>query len=291
MPVLPAALRDLLDVLRCPLCREPLDAATGGLRCPAGHAFDASRAGYVSLLGGGGAVSGDDDAMARARERFLGTGAYAPLLQALGDLAAEHVRAVGAAPAAAGAAPTLLDVGCGPGYYLAGALERFPSARGLGLDTSTRSLRFAARAHPRAAACGADVFAPLPLQDDAADLVLDVFAPRHGAEFARVLRPDGALLVARPAADHLLELREAVPGMVSVDPRKEERLHSALDPWFTTVEQREVRFALPLTPERARDLVAMTPSARHVDPTDLDQALPAGTTVTVAVLVSAHRPR
>jgi 23S rRNA (guanine745-N1)-methyltransferase len=289
----PAALLSALAVLRCPICGQVLTAVERSLRCPQRHSFDVARAGYVSLLGGRGAISGDDDEMARARDRFLSGGAYAPLLAAIGDLAAASVPAL-AAPGA-----MVLDAGCGPGYYLGGLLDRFENARGLGFDTSARSLRFAARAHPRAAAYTGDVFAPFPVADDAIDLLIDVFAPRHPEEFARVLRPDGALLVARPAADHLAELRDAVPGMVAMDPRKEERLHEALEPLFTRIDQRSVSFELALDPDRARDLVAMTPSARHVTPEELATRLAgsppdaggAALTVTVSVLISVHRPR
>ena len=279
----PAALISLLDVLRCPACEGALDVDGRALQCPRRHSFDLARAGYVSLLGGGGAVSGDDDEMARARDRFLGTGTYEPLLDAIGDLAQQEAAALGTAPArtdpsgiptpAPAPAPTILDAGCGPGYYLAGLLDRFPTARGLGFDTSARSLRFAARAHERAAVYTGDVFAPFPLADESADLLLDVFAPRNPAEFARVLRPQGRLVVVRPTGAHLAELREIVPQMVSVDPRKEERLHAALDPFFATTAQRELTYRVHVDESRIRDLIAMTPSARHVEEAPLAAAL------------------
>lgn len=300
----PAPLLAWLDALRCPQCAAPLAEHEGSLRCAERHSFDLARAGYVSLLGGGGAISGDDDEMARARQRFLDTGAYDPLRTALADLAARTVPALeagasaqtrtgsGTLPGTAGG-PSILDMGCGPGHYLSTLLDRFPAARGLGVDTSARSLRFAARAHDRAAAVLGDVFAPFPLAADSVDVLLDVFAPRNAAEFARVLRPEGALLVARPAEDHLAELRSLVPGMVDVDPRKEERLHAALDPHLQEVAREELRFPLALTGQAARDLVAMTPSARHVDPA-ATAVVPDGEEtleVTLAVRLSAHRPR
>lgn len=316
----PDALLDALDILRCPTCGAQLTVRDRSLRCPQRHTFDIARAGYASMLSGGGAISGDDDEMARARERFLASGAYGPLLAAIGELAEAAVPALtseppdpsrspgpsapdvpdpSAVPDANGAAPTLLDMGCGPGYYLAGLLDRFEGARGLGIDTSARSLRFAARAHERAAACSADVFAPFPLVDDSIDLLIDAFAPRHPAEFARVLRPSGALVVARPGSDHLAELREAIPSMVAMDPRKEERLHAALDPFFTSGRQRTVRYDLPLDVEGVKDLVAMTPSARHVRPGALEEIIEQLRTscgsdpfsVTISVLVSSHHPR
>lgn len=272
----PAALTSWLEALECPHCRGALRLVERSLRCPRGHSFDLARAGYVSLLTGAPATSGDDDAMARARNDFLATGAYAPLREAITGLGPDTAEAV-------------LDIGGGTGYYLEGLLEARPAAQGLVVDTSVRALRFAASAHDRAAAAAWDVFSRFPLRDAAVDLVLDVFAPRHPAEFARVLRPGGHLLVVRPAPDHLAALRAAVPGMVGVDPLKEERLHTALDPLFTVEEVRRVRFPAALTAPAARDLVAMTPSARHVEPAALEAIL-AGT-VTVSVVASLHRRR
>ena len=282
---LPAALTAVLDLLRCPRCGEQLAPADGSLRCPARHTFDVARAGYASLLTGNAATSGDDDEMARARDRFLDSGAYAPIRDLITELVVGHA----GARSAEGAPPAVLDVGCGTGYYLAGVLERLSSARGLGLDTSTRALRFAARAHERAAAASWDVFAPFPLRDAGVEVLLDVFAPRNPTEFARVLMPGGVLVVVRPAPDHLTQLGEVVPGMVSLDPHKEERLHRVLDPLFSTERTEELRYPVDLSTASARDLVRMTPSARHVDAEQLEAAVPSDLTVTVSVVASSHR--
>lgn len=276
---LPPALESFLDVLRCPLCRGRFRAEGGSLRCPAGHTFDVARQGYVSLLTGSRATSGDDAAMVQARQRFLATGGYAPIREALAGLAAEALPEDG----------TVVDIGCGTGYYLTGVLDRLPGARGLGVDASTRALRAAARAHPRAAAACFDAFRPFPLEDHAVDVLLDVFAPRNPPEFHRVLRPTGRLVVARPADGHLKELRERVPGMVAIDPDKEQRLQRALDPCFEAEGTRHVDYAVPLSRQEAVDLVGMTPSARHLTDDDLADALPGQ--VTVSVLVTSYRPR
>ncbi|MFE9924849.1 methyltransferase domain-containing protein [Streptomyces sp. NPDC005774] len=283
MPVsLPPALALSLDLLRCPTCRtHRLYPDRSALRCLAGHAFDIARHGYAGLLTGTRATSGDDAAMAQARDRFLSTGTYAPIGKAVARLAAD------AAPEQA----TVVDVGCGTGYYLAGVLDQLPGARGLGLDTSVRALRSAARAHDRAAAAAWDVFRPFPLASGVADVVLDVFAPRNPTEFHRVLRPAGRLVVVRPTGQHLAELRDRMHAMVTVDPAKEQRLHRTLDPFFEAVLTEQVHYTVPLTQQEALDLVGMTPSARHVSRADLadDGLLP--DRVTVSVLATAYRPR
>src|SRR5688572_20694208 len=117
----------------------------------------------------------------------------------------------------------ILDLGAGTGWYLARVLERLPGRQGLALDLSKHALRRAARAHPRIGAVACDAWAPLPLRDGVAALVLSVFAPRDGAEIARVLRPGGALVVVTPTDRHLEPLVSKL-GLLTVDERKEERI-------------------------------------------------------------------
>ncbi len=284
MPVpLRPALEPLLDLLRCPTCQARLrpDPGRGALRCPAGHTFDIARHGYVGLLTGARATSGDDADMVRARDRFLATGKYGPVRRTVARLAAGAVPGQGA----------VVDVGCGTGHYLAGVLDHLPGAHGLGLDTAARALRSAARAHARAAAATWDVFRPFPLRDGAADVVLNVFAPRNPSEFHRVLRSTGRLVVARPTGRHLAELRGRVPAMVTIDPAKERRLHRALDPFFAAAVTERVEYVTPLTRPEALDLMGMTPSARHLSRADTDDGVPLPDRVTVSVLVTAYEPR
>lgn len=283
MPVssFPPALEPFLVLLRCPVCRALLRPTSGALICPAGHTFNIARHGYVSLLTGARATSGDDADMARARDRFLATGKYEPIRQALAR------RVVDAVPGRG----TVVDIGGGTGYYLAGVLEQLPSTRGLVLDTSVRALRAATRSHERAAAATWDVFRPFPLADGTADVVLDVFAPRNPSEFHRVLHPTGRLVVVRPTGRHLAELRSQLPAMVTVDPAKEQRLHRALTPFFESAGTELVEYATSLTGLEAQDLVRMTPSARHLSCADLAEYGPLPNEVTVSVLATAYRPR
>lgn len=283
MPISPSpALTRFGKLLRCPTCGKlPLHSARGALCCPAGHAFNIARHGYVSLLSSTRPTSGDDAAMVQARDRFLTTGGYAPIRRSVNHLASAAV------PQDA----VVVDVGCGTGYYLAGVLDELPDAHGLGLDSSVRALRSAARSHERATAATWDVFRPFPLADSVADVILDVFAPRNPSEFHRVLRPGGRLVVVRPTERHLAELRARIHGMVTIDHEKEQRLHRALDPHFEPIITQQVEYPMWLAGIGARDLIAMTPSARHVSDDDRDGEDSLPDRVTVSVLVTAYRPR
>ena len=280
-PALPAR---AVDLLACPVCGAGLTADAASLRCPIGHVFDRARQGYVTLLPPGHrSPSGDDAAMVADRVAFLGAGHYGGLTRALGDA----VLADGPPPR------SLLDLGGGTGAHLGGVLDRLPDAVGVVVDSSRYAARRAARAHTRALAVVADGWARLPVRDAVHDRVLVVFAPRGGAEIARVLRPDGRLVVATPEAEHLAEVVEPL-GLLRVDPDKEARLSAALDPHLDPVATAVYRARLRLDHAAVRALVGMGPHARHRSREELAEAvagLPEPLSVGVAVRLGTYLRR
>lgn len=192
-----------MTILTCPVCGGALDAGEKTRRCPAGHCFDrAAKGGYVHLLRQsrrGSAEPGDSPEMCRMRTQFLERGYY----QMLRDAVEEAVEELSPA--------SVLDAGCGEGYYTAGAaaaLRRLPHETALaGIDLAKTALRHAGRVCPDAELAVASIF-ELPAADDSVDLVTHLFAPPADAEFARVLRPGGVLLTVGPGARHLWGLKE-----------------------------------------------------------------------------------
>jgi 23S rRNA (guanine745-N1)-methyltransferase len=283
--ILAPMLADVLPLLRCPHCGRSLAAGEASVRCPAGHSFDIARQGYLSLLPGDARLgSADTAAMVAARERFLGAGHFDPLAEAL---TAEASRALAAGPDGA-----VLDLGAGTGRYLARALEQAPGRAGLALDLSKHALRRAARAHGRVGAVAADAWRRLPVRDAAIALALSVFAPRNGAELARVLQPGGTLIVVTPSDRHLSELIDVL-GLLKVDEHKRARLAAHLDPHLRPARETELEWTLELGHAEVRDIVTMGPSARHADPAVLERgiaALPEPVAVTASVQISAWLP-
>ncbi len=235
-----------LDWTRCPNCHEPLAPEGRTLRCGNAHSYDLARQGYVNLLGHAAPANADTPDMLDARARFLGAGHYDPIADAVSD---------------AVVGDRIVEVGAGTGFYLAHCLDRHPAAEGLATDVSVAAGRRAARSHPRAAAIVADTWAGLPLRDGSVDTMLCVFAPRNPAEFARVLRPGGRLVVAQPLPEHLAGLR-ARYGLLGVGEGKTERLGAAFPGW-DAASPVEVRRQADLTADEVRDLIAMGPNAFH----------------------------
>ncbi len=264
------ALREAIALLRCPHCGDVLRHEGSAVRCPAGHAFDVARQGYLNLLPGGArAGTADTSEMVAARAAFLAAGHYRPLAEAL-------ARAVKQGP--------LLDVGGGPGYYAAHLLDALPVTSGLTMDLSVPASRRAARAHPRLAAVAADAWQPWPVLDAVFGTVLSVFAPRAPAEALRVLAPGGVLVVATPTPAHLEELVGEL-NMITVDPTKPARLATQLSA-FTPVAAELVEDQLHLTADEVATVVAMGPSAHH-----RTQPATGRRWVTLSVQVTSYAPR
>lgn len=191
---------------RCPLCGGSLSRSEGSLRCEKGHCYDIAREGYTYLLPVNRRHSkspGDDKAMTAARSAFLDKGYYGFLCRALCELAEKYTAH----------APTVLDAGCGEGYYTA-ALMRHLSDVGrepcvAGIDISKDMVRRAAKRAKGAELAVGSVY-HLPVADESADLLLDCFSPLAIEEFRRVLRPDGHFIYVVPAAEHLWEMKKVL---------------------------------------------------------------------------------
>lgn len=188
----------------CPLCGKPLARTERSYFCPDGHSFDRAREGYCHLLPVNRMHSkapGDDRDMAAARAEFLSKGYYAPLREALCELAASMT----------GDAPAVLDAGCGEGYYTSGIYRALLSAgkdvRMAGTDISKFILRRAARREKDAEFAVASSYR-LPVAAGSIDLLVNCFSPLALEEFRRVLKPGGAFLYVVPSAMHLWEMKE-----------------------------------------------------------------------------------
>jgi 23S rRNA (guanine745-N1)-methyltransferase len=230
----------------CPVrgCGDPLELRERDWVCGRGHSFDIARSGYCNLLQPQDRRSkspGDPKDAVLARRRFLEAGHGELLLEALQE-------EIGEGPA------SILDVGCGEGYFL-GSLAQGREAHGV--DLSVPAIDLAARRWPGVSWWVVNADRALPFADGSFDLALSIAGRRPSAELARVLKPHGRLLVAVPAEDDLIELREAVQGEGLLRSRLEKTVEE-LSGDFELEALRAVRTVEMLDAEAVRDALAST---------------------------------
>jgi len=273
----------IVAALACPHDGEQLVEEARTLGCPHGHRFDLARQGYANLTAGRPRHGGDSPAMLDRRRRVHEGGVLARVHAAVVHAAvvdaavvdaattdADHRRAETQHRGRALPAGIVCEIGAGPGTYLAAVLAAMPDRTGLAVDVAKAAARRATRCHPRADAIVADVWDGLPLRTGSVAVLLDVFAPRNAAEFARLVVPGGTLVVAAPEDDHLVELRERF-GMLAVPAGKSSRISAELAPDFKACEVETVRTRVSVAPGLAADLATMGPSGHHLDPERLER--------------------
>ena len=193
-------------------CGLPLSRQGRTFVCPARHAYDCARSGYVNLLQPQDRKSpraGDAPEAVAARARLYESGVGMGLI----DTLVARVTAEKTGPDA-----VVADLGCGSGELLA-ALAQAGVRRSIGIDLSSAAIASAAKRAPSLTWVVANADRRIPLLDGSVAGLLSVHARRHPAECARVLTPDGWLLVAVPAPDDLIELRTHVLGPVEARSR------------------------------------------------------------------------
>lgn len=227
------------SVFACPHCGLSFRETTSGVQCPNNHSFDRAREGYLNLLVAGrisaGTVSGDTPESLAARRRFLSTGAYNPIAQAVADTIGEVDGSV-------------LDIGCGEGSYL----SHIRSPHRYGLDIAKRGIQMACKLLPDAQFVVGTAFR-LPVIDESCDAVFSIFAPHSLEEFQRVLASCGQWVTVTPGAHHLHQMRPKRDDNILERERRRD------DPPTHAANARRLQFDLNLTDESAHDLFSMTP--------------------------------
>lgn len=245
-------------------CRQPLQRETARYVCSNGHSFDVARSGYVNLLQPQDRRSkspGDSAEAVAARRRFLDGGHAAPLVRAI----------VETLPLEPG--DTLLDAGCGEGHHTAAFHEAY-GVTAAGVDISVPAIEAAARRYPDLLWIVANADRFLPFADASYRAVTSITARLTPDEFARVLVPEGTLLVAIPGADDLIELRAAVLGE-RVERDRVERTVSLFSPQFTLQRHVPASHVARLDPTAIADVMSSSYRALRARERERLKELPA----------------
>lgn len=266
------------EMLLCPVCASILRLEARALICANGHNFDLAKEGYVNLLLK--KQLGDSKEMLVARRDFFAQGLYRPLADTVAELVLAELAVDDEVDATRPStvvtqeretlkhAPvTILDAGCGEGFYLGHVQEalRIAGRQDLcvGIDLSKEAVKMAARRYKEAFFIVANLNERLVLADRAVQIMLNIFAPRNNAEYARVIAPGGTLLVVIPGARHLVQLREALH-LLNIEEDKQQHVVAQFAQHFALVTVRPVAYELRLNNEEITQVVMMTPNYWHL---------------------------
>ena len=259
----------------CPICQENLTLLETSLKCCNRHSFDLAKFGYVNLAPQIKQSANYDKENFQNRQQILESGFYQAILDAVSDLLASSKTTT-----------TILDIGCGEGFYSRKLQESHSEKTFYAFDISKDSVQIAAKSEPNwAVNWFVGDLARLPIKDASMDILLDIFSPANYGEFRRVLSKDGILIKVIPTKNHLKEIRQKVQDQLTNKDYSNQDIKNHFQEHFTILSSQTASLTKTITAEQLQALLSMTPLLFHVDQTKIDWSQLTEITIEAEILV------
>ena len=262
-------------VFSCPFCQENLALVETSLKCNNRHSFDLAKFGYVNLAPQIKQSANYDKENFQNRQQILEAGFYQAILEVVSDLLSNSKNA-----------NTILDIGCGEGFYSRKLQERHPDKTFYAFDISKDSVQIAAKSEPNwAVNWFVGDLARLPIKDSSMDILLDIFSPANYGEFRRVLSQNGILIKVIPTENHLKEIRQKIQDQLTNKDYSNQDIKNHFQEHFTILSSQTASLSKPITAEQLQALLSMTPLLFHVDQSKIDWSDLTNITIEAEILV------
>lgn len=259
----------------CPICQENLTLLETNFKCCNRHSFDLAKFGYVNLVPQIKQSANYDKENFQNRQQILEAGFYQAILDAVSDLLASSKTTT-----------TILDIGCGEGFYSRKLQESHSEKTFYAFDISKDSVQIAAKSEPNwAVNWFVGDLARLPIKDANMDILLDIFSPANYGEFRRVLSKDGILIKVIPTENHLKEIRQRVQDQLTNKEYSNQDIKEHFQEHFTILSSQTASLTKTITAEQLQDLLSMTPLLFHVDQSKIDWSQLTEITIEAEILV------
>ena len=259
----------------CPICRENLALVESSLKCKNRHSFDLAKSGYVNLAPQIKQSANYDKENFQNRQQILEAGFYQAILEAVSDLLSNSKNA-----------KTILDIGCGEGFYSRKLQESHPDKTFYAFDISKDSVQIAAKSEPNwAVNWFVGDLARLPIKDTSMDILLDIFSPANYGEFKRILKENGLLIKVIPTENHLKEIRQRVQDQLTNKDYSNQEIKNHFQEHFTILSSQTASLTKTITADQLQALLSMTPLLFHIDQSKIDWSQLTEITIEAEVLV------
>lgn len=259
----------------CPICQENLTLLETNFKCCNRHSFDLAKFGYVNLAPQIKQSANYDKENFQNRQQILEAGFYQAILDAVSDLLASSKTTI-----------TILDIGCGEGFYSRKLQESHSEKTFYAFDISKDSVQIAAKSEPNwAVNWFVGDLARLPIKDANMDILLDIFSPANYGEFRRVLSKDGILIKVIPTESHLKEIRQRVQDQLTNKEYSNQDIKEHFQEHFTILSSQTASLTKTITAEQLQALLSMTPLLFHVDQSKIDWSQLTEITIEAEILV------
>lgn len=199
----------------CPVCSKKMTKIERKYICERAHNFDISKYNHVNLLLSNqknSKIPGDSKEMVLSRKNYLEKGYYKGISDGVNQVVENYLSDKKQL--------NILDIGCGEGYYtniLKKKLDELNIKSNIvGIDISKEAIISAAKSYKDMEWIVASA-SSLPIENEALDFIICMFAKIITEENMRALKKGGKLIVVSTGENHLLQLKEVVYESVRKD--------------------------------------------------------------------------
>ena len=229
------------------------------LLCSNKHCFDISKLGYVNFALNQKQSKHYSRTSFESRMDILEKGYYSHILTEITHILSKLENIT-----------TILDVGCGEGYYSRKIKELF-QADIVAFDISKDAISLASkRDGSKSIKWFVGDLENMPIRDHSVDCILDIFTPDNYLEFNRVLTDSGYIVKVIPGNKHLMEFRNIAKEHLKNQEYSNENVINLFKKQYSVIYQKRVSESYEMPLEDIKIFADMTPLLFHVDKTEID---------------------
>ena len=242
--------------LMCPLCDTDFCVSENkNLICANNHSFDIAAKGYVNLIPNQKQSSDYySKQLFESRAHVFEAGAYDKIYGEIADVILSKFAHINN-----GKNVTILDVGCGEGYYAAKLSELSEIKTNVfAIDIIKDAILASCKKKAPVKWLVADL-TKIPLKNGSADVLLNILTGANYDEFKRVLSDIGIIIKVIPGKDYLKEIRGIVKEKLRNKEYSNKDVLEYLQKHIKIIEKRTVNYQFPVNEQLFKHFMQMTP--------------------------------
>ncbi|MCI8285012.1 MAG: methyltransferase domain-containing protein [Firmicutes bacterium] len=243
----------------CPICEQALLLENTSLYCNNKHCYDISKYGYVNFILNNKKQRKYNKTSFQNRRYVLENGLYEPILQEIVKFINENK-----------SIQTILDAGCGEGFY-ANQIQCRTQRNLYAFDISKDSIQLASKNdNSNSIKWFVGDLSAIPLKNNSADCILNIFSPANYKEFHRILAPDGWILKIVPTDRHLTEIRNKAKEQLRNKEYSNQQVIEYFEKAFIFTDRKKITHRFSLNEKDRQSFIEMTPLLFNVDKKAID---------------------
>lgn len=235
--------------ITCPICKKSGIIENNSFKCESNHCFDISKYGYINFCTNN-KHRGYSKQLYISRKNIFEYGFYNPVVDKISSKIKEYSKDTKL---------NIIDAGCGEGYY-SRMIKQKHNANIFAFDIEKDAITMAAKSSKEITWFVGDIN-NIPIKNNMADILLNIFTPANYMEFFRTLKDDGIIIKLIPGEEYLKEIRDKA--FIEKEKYSNENVLNHFKTNTNTLSIDRIKYELPVNESQSKDFFHMTPLTQN----------------------------